>query len=106
MTGSDYVRPSQVALASSRRRRFNPGIPTSRDGNIVITICDDTDEEDPESFEVYITNENVQNAFIFPYRVATVTIVDNDLSKWCMVQQSSIIAISYGYVSSRFMICI
>ena len=76
--------PSQAALASSRRRRFNPGITTSRDGNIVITICDDTDEEDPESFEVYITNENVQNAF-FLNRVAAVIIVDDDVRKWYMV---------------------
>ena len=101
MTGSDYVHPSQAAVTSTRRRRFNPGTTTSRDGNIEITICDDTiPEEDPESFEVYITNELVQNAFISPYRVATVTIVDNDVSKWCMVQQGSIIAISYGYASS------
>ena len=97
MTGSDYVRPSQVESAPERRRQFLNGATMS---NIMITICDDTVEEDPESFEVYITNENVQNAFIFPYRVATVTIVDNDLSKWCMVQQGSIIAISYGYASS------
>jgi len=85
MTDSDYVHPSQVAFASSRRRRFNPGIPTSRDGNIVITICDDQIDEDPESFEVYITNENQQNAFIFPHRVATVIIVDNDPcnTHWC-----------------------
>ena len=84
MTGSDYVHPSQVSLARERRRRFNPGIATSRDGNIVITICDDTIEEDPESFEVYITNENVQNAF-FLNRVATVIIVDDDPRKWYMV---------------------
>ena len=100
MTGSDYIRPSQVENALQRRKRFVNGATTSRDGNIVITICDDTVEEDPESFEVYITNELVQNAFISPYRVATVTIVDNDVSKWCMVQQGSIIAISYGYASS------
>ena len=80
VTGSDYVHPSQVALASSRRRRFNAGTTTSRDGNIMITICDDTTEEDPESFEVYITNENIQNAF-FLNRVATVIIVDNDVRK-------------------------
>jgi len=90
VTGSDYIRPSQIENSPERRRRFVNGATTSRDGNIDITICDDTVEEDPESFEVYITNELVQNAFIFPYRVATVTIVDNDLSKWCMVQQSSI----------------
>jgi len=83
VTGSDYVHPSQVALARERRRRFDAGATTSRDGNIVITICDDTDEEDPESFEVYITNENVQNAF-FLNRVATVIIMDNDVRKWYM----------------------
>ena len=81
MTGSDYVHPSQAAVTSTRRRRFNPGTTTSRDGNIEITICDDTiPEEDPESFEVYITNENIQNAF-FLNRVATVIIVDNDVRK-------------------------
>ena len=85
MTGSDYVHPSQAAVTSPRRRRFNPGTTTSRDGNIEITICDDTiPEEDPESFEVYITNENNQNAF-FLNRVATVIIVDNDVRKWYMV---------------------
>jgi len=83
VNGSDYEHPSQVPLAASRRRRFNPGIATSRDGNIVITICDDTDEEDPESFEVYITNENLQNAF-FLNRVATVIIMDDDVRKWYM----------------------
>jgi len=85
VTGSDYVHPSQVEAAAVRRKRFNPGTTTSRDGNnIVITICDDTIEEDPESFEVYITNEIIQNAF-FLNRVATVIIVDDDVRKWYMV---------------------
>ena len=88
MTGSDYEHPSQVALARERRKRFQGGATMSRDGNIEIIICDDTVEEDPESFEVYITDEFLQNAFIFPYRVATVIIVDNDGRKWYMVQQS------------------
>jgi len=83
VTDSDYECPSQVALAHERRKRFDPGTTTSREGNIEITICDDTSEEDTESFEVYITNENVQNAF-FLNRVATVIIVDDDVRKWYM----------------------
>ena len=78
MTGSDYESPNQTKNAVERRRRFNTSATISRDGNISITICDDSLEEDPESFEVYITDENLQNAFLFPYRVAMVTIVDND----------------------------
>jgi len=80
MTGSDYVHPSQDEATRERRKRFNPGITMSRDGDIVITICDDMIEEDPESFELYITNENLQNAF-FLNHVATVIIVDDDVRK-------------------------
>jgi len=49
-----------------------------------MTICDDTIEEYLESFEVYITNESIQNAFFLSH-VATVIIVDDDTRKWYMV---------------------
>jgi len=96
MTGSDYESPNQTKKAVERRRQFLELQTTSREGNISITICDDSLEEDPESFEVYITDENPQNAFLFPYRVATVTIMDNDQCEWCMVLQRNIIAPSYS----------
>ena len=96
MTGSDYESPNQDKNAVERRRQFRKLQTTSRDGTINLTICDDTLEEDLESFEVYITDENLQNAFLFPYRVATVTIVDNDKCELCMVLQSNIIATSYS----------
>jgi len=38
----------------------------SRDGNISITMYDDSLEINPESSEVYIADENLQNAFLFP----------------------------------------
>ena len=88
MTGSDYVSPPQSG--NTRRRRFRADATTSRDGDITITICDDSIGEDPESFEVYITDEMLQNAFIYPNSVATVTIIDDDRRKWCMVQQSKL----------------
>ena len=80
--GSDYVSPPQSG--NTRRRRFLADATMPREGDITITICDDSSEEGPESFEVYITDEMLQNAFIYPNRVATVTIVDNDQSK-CVV---------------------
>ena len=79
--GSDYVAPPQGTpdnLPDARRKRFRRGATTSRDGDIVITICNDTVEEESETFEVYLTNEGLVNAYLFPYRVATVTILDDD----------------------------
>jgi len=90
MNGSDYEPPDQTKNAEERRKRFRELETSSRDGTINITICDDLFEEDPESFEVYITDENPQNAFLFPYRVAKVTIVDNDKCEWCMVLQATL----------------
>jgi len=90
VTGSDYESPNQTKNAVERRRQFRKLQTTSTDGTISITICDDSVEEDPESFEVYITDENPQNAFLFPYRVAMVTIVDNDKCEWCMVLQATL----------------
>ena len=107
MTGSDYESPDQTKNSVERRRRFHELQTTSRDGNISITICDDSIEEDPESFEVYITDENPQNAFFFPYRVAMVTIVDNDKCEWCMVVQATLLQqtmVVYHH-SAPFMIC-
>ena len=84
-TGSDYVAPQQGTPdrpSNDRRIRFRPGETTSsRDGNIMITICNDSVPEGTESFEVYLTDENLQNAYFFPYRVATVFILDDDGSK-------------------------
>jgi len=107
MTGSDYESLNQTKNAVERQRRFNASTTTSRDGNIIITICDDSLDEDPESFEVYITDEKPQNAFLFPYRVATVTIVDNDKCEWCMVVQATLLLqtmVVYHH-SAPFMIC-
>ena len=50
----------------------------SRDGHIQIMICNDTVEEESETFEVYLTDEYIENANLIPIRVATVTIVDDD----------------------------
>ena len=91
VTGSDYESLNQTKNAKERRSRFHELQTTSRDGNINITICDDSLGEDPESFEVYITDENLQNAFLSPYRVAMVTIVDNDMCEWCMVLQATLL---------------
>ena len=84
-TGSDYVAPQQGNPdhpSNDRRIRFRAGETTSsRDGNIMITICNDDVPEETETFEVYLTDENLQNAYFFPYRVAMVTILDDDGSK-------------------------
>ena len=79
--GSDYVAPPQGtpdSLPEARRKRFRSSTTTSRDGDIVITICNDTVEEEPETFEVYLTDEYIENAYLFPHYVATVTILDDD----------------------------
>ena len=79
--GSDYVEPPQgtnVSLPEARRKRFRRGATTSRDGDIVITICNDTVEEESETFEVYLTDEDIENAYLFPRRVAAITILDDD----------------------------
>ena len=87
-TGSDYVRPQQETPgdpdrpSNDRRIHFRAGETTSSlDGNIMITICNDTVPEGTETFEVYLTDENFQNAYFYPYCVATVTILDDDGSK-------------------------
>ena len=46
--------------------------------NITIQICNDYIAEGTETFEVYLTDENLKNAYFFPYGVATVTILDDD----------------------------
>ena len=79
--GSDYVAPPQGtpdSFPDARRKRFQRGTTTSRDGDIVIMICNDTVEEESETFEVYLTNEYIENAYLFPHYVATVTILDDD----------------------------
>ena len=45
-------------------------------------ICNDDVAEGTETFEVYFTDERLQNAYFFPYGVATITIVDDDGGKW------------------------
>ena len=87
-TGSDYVAPQQETPvnpdrpSNDRRIRFRAGETTSsQDGNIMITICNDDVPEGTETFEVYLTDENLQNTYFFPYRVAIVTILDDDGSK-------------------------
>ena len=82
--GSDYVQPLQGtpdSLPEARRKRFQRGATTSRDGDIVIMICNDAVEEESETFEVYLTDEYIENAYLFPHRVATVTILDSVRSK-------------------------
>jgi len=91
VNGSDYESPDQTKNAVERRRRFRELQTTSSNGNISITICEDSLQEDPESFEVYITDENPHNAFLFPYGVSMVTIVDNDKCEWCMVIQATLL---------------
>ena len=85
-TGSDYVQPAQGTAdrpSNTRRKRFRDFQTISvLDGpNITIPICNDDVPEGTETFEVYLTDENLQNAYFFPYRVATVTILDGDGSK-------------------------
>ena len=87
-TGSDYVRPQQETPgdpdcpSNDRRIRFRADETiSSQDGNIRITICNDSVPEGTESFKVYLTDENLQNAYFFPYRVTTVFILDDDGSK-------------------------
>ena len=85
-TGSDYVAPLQQnprrpeRPSGTRRKRFRAGQTTSvEDGaNITIQICNDYIAEGTETFEVYLTDENLKNAYFFPYGVATVTILDDD----------------------------
>ena len=85
-TGSDYVAPEEKnprrldRPSGTRRKRFRAGQTTSlEDGaNITIQICNDDIAEGNETFEVYLTDENLKNAYFFPYRVATVTILDDD----------------------------
>ena len=81
--GSDYVPPPQGtpdSLPTARRKRFRPNqdILMPRNGHIQIMICNDTVEEELETFEVFLTNEYIENANLFPNPVATVTIVDDD----------------------------
>ena len=85
-TGSDYVQPAQGTAdrpSNTRRKRFRDFQTISvLDGpNITIPICNDDVPEGTETFEVYLTDENLQNAYFFPYRVVTVTILDDDGSK-------------------------
>ena len=96
--GSDYVAPPQGtpdSLPNARRKRFRPNqdILMSRDGHIQIMICNDTVEEGPETFEVYLTDEYIENANLIPIRVATVTIVDDDGG---MYEQHVTISLQYG----------